>query len=326
MKAAREAVRHFERGGAHRVAGRLKEAEAEFRLALAAAPGDATIEYALGTSLLAQGRYRDGFPLFERRHEVPQFRNVKPALPFPEWRGEALKGASLAIWPEQGFGDQIQCARFAPILKAQGADVTLLCSPALVRLFEPLGVRVVGASGAVAFPDPDAWVMCMSIAGRLGLESHEIPGGAYLSDRASPRGKGDLRIGLVTRGNPSHANDRHRSLSDKDAARLRTLPGELVDLDPAASGAKDFADTADIIAGLDLVISVDTAVAHLAGAMGKSTWLLAPAHNTDWRWGVKGETTCWYDSLRLFRQERPGDWSAPIAAVEHAAQALAEAR
>jgi hypothetical protein len=324
MQAIDRAQRHHERGGAHKVAGRLKAAEQEFRAALALDPTRAASRYALGITLLGQGRYPEGFPFFESRHQVPEFRNHKPDLPFPEWRGESVAGRRIVIWPEQGLGDQIQFARFGPILKAMGADVTLLCAPALARLFQRLGIRVVAASGAVEFPDPDAWVMCGSIAGRLGLTVAGLPAGPYLSAGSvapAPRRARLLRVGVATRGNPNHANDQHRSLGKAEVDRLLALPVEFVSLHPEDTGAKDFQDTADLIAGLDLVISVDTSVAHLAGAMGQEVWTLIPAFNTDWRWMQGRSDSPWYPSMRLFRQAAPSGWTEVIDAI---AAALSE--
>jgi len=310
---------HHHLGALRAGQGRLDEAEAAYRRALALAPGAAGTQRLLATLLLSQGRFAEGFALFEARHLLPGM--GKPDLPFPEWRGEDLAGKRLLIWPEQGFGDQIQFARFAPILQARGVDVTLLCRPALARLFAgSLGVRVLAAEGSVDFPDPDGWVMAGSLAGRLGITPQTVPGRPYLrASSAWPRRlAGDFKIGLATRGNPAFVNDANRSLPPAQAARLERLPGAVVDLDPARTGAGDFADTAALIDQLDLVIAVDTAVAHLAGAMGKPCWLLLSALGADWRWLRERTDTPWYPSMRLFRQSAPGDWDPVLQAVERA--------
>ncbi|HEV2532818.1 hypothetical protein [Phenylobacterium sp.] len=304
---------HHHLAGIHRRRDRLDLAEAEYRKTLTLAPGADATARILGTLLLSQGRFAEGFALFEARHQLPAM--AKPALPFPEWRGEPLLGKRLLIWPEQGFGDQIQFARFAPVLQAQGAEVTLVCAPALHRLFDgALGVRTLAAAGAIDFPDPDYWVMAGSLAARLGVTPETIPAEPYLRalDPAPPLGEG-FKIGLMTRGNPAHDNDVHRSLSPTDAQRLRALPARIVELDPAASGARDFADTAAIVGGLDLVISVDTAVAHLAGAMGRPTWVLLPAIETDWRWLRDRADSPWYPAMRLYRQQPGEGWGPAIA-------------
>jgi tetratricopeptide (TPR) repeat protein len=307
-----DAEPHHHLAGLHRRAGRLDLAEAEYRRTLSLAPGAAATARVLATLLLSQGRFAEGFTLFEARHALPAM--AKPALPFPEWRGEDPAGKQLLIWPEQGFGDQIQSARFAPVLQAMGAQVTLICAPALQRLFAAsLGVPVIAAAGAVEFPDPDYWVMSGSLAARLGVTAETIPAKPYLrapEAAALPAGDG-LKAGLMARGNPAHENDAHRSLGSDDARRLRDLPVRIVDLDPAATGARDFADTAAIVDRLDLVISVDTSVAHLAGAMGKPCWVLLPAIETDWRWLRERADSPWYPSVRLYRQG-PGDGWGPV--------------
>lgn len=318
MRASDLAEHHHNLGGAHKIAGRLKEAEAEFRRALELDPTRATTKYALGVVLLGLGNYSEGWILYEYRHQVPEFRNLKPKLPVPEWYGEDVKGKSIVIWPEQGFGDQIQFARFAPVLRDLGASVTLFCSPALKRLFDLLDVNVIAASGAVEFPDPDGWVMCGSVAGRLGITPSNIPSTPYLRMPRAENSAKAKRIGLMPRGNPHHPNDVNRSLSAAMAERLASLPGTTLSIHPEDTGCKDFKETAEIISGLDLVISVDTAVAHLAGAMGVECWTLLPTPNTDWRWIEGRDDTPWYPSMRLFRQAPTGDWSSTIEHIESA--------
>lgn len=299
--------------------GRLGDAEAAFRRVLDLAPGAPSTALELGQLLLSQGRYDEGFAHFEGRFGLTPAR-AKPALPFPEWRGEDVAGKKLLIWIEQGYGDQIQFARFAPRLKAMGADVTLLCLQPLERLFAAnLGVRVIATSGAVEFPDPDYWVMACSIAWRLGIGPEDIPAAPYLRPigevQLGDRRPGEFRVGLMARGNPGHANDANRSLPADQAARLAQMPARVVDLDPASTGARDFADTAALIDELDLVVSVDTSVAHLAGAMGKPCWVLLPAIGCDWRWFRDRTDSPWYPTLRLYRQPAGGDWGPTVGRV-----------
>lgn len=302
--------------------GRLEEAEGPLRKAHALAPDNEQTRLALAGCLLAQGRYAEGWPLFEARHVVAiPAGGGKPEHPQPEWRGEPLAGRRLMIWPEEGFGDQIQFARFAPWLAAQGAEVFLLTPPPLARLFQQSfpNVQVVATQGRVDIPEPDYWVMSASVAGRAGVDLGNLPAEPYLTAPQATTPKG-ARIGVVTRGQPNHGNDAHRSLPPDLGQRLLDLPGA-VSLAPADTGAQDFADTAALIAGLDLVISVDTSVAHLAGALGKPVWILLPHVGTDWRWMRDRSDSPWYPTARLFRQPAKGGWAPLVDEVVKAAQA-----
>lgn len=307
---------HHHLGGLQARLGRLDLAEAAYRRVLQLAPAAGPTKRVLAVLLLSQGRFEEGFALFEARHELASM--AKPEMPWPEWRGEPIAGKRLLIWPEQGFGDQIQAARFAPVVAARGARVTLLCAPALQRLFAGslTGVEVAAAAGQVNVPDPDYWVMSGSLAARLGVTVETIPGAPYLRPVSEwpPLGDG-FRIGLAWRGNPAYENDANRSLPEAEARRLSALPARVVDLDPAASGARDFADTAAIMRQLDLVISVDSAPAHLAGALGRPCWTLLPAAFTDWRWLRERTDTPWYPSMTLYRQQPDEPWSAVVDRV-----------
>jgi len=314
----RDAEPHHLLAGMLAATGALRGAEAEYRRTLELAPSAASTARVLATLLLSQGRYAEGFALYEARHAAPHL--AKPPLPYPEWTGQDLAGKRLLIWPEQGFGDQIQFARFAPILQRAGVDVTLLCAAPLTRLFAGcLGVRVLSAEGEVEFPAPDHWVMTCSLAARMGVEPATIPGAPYLHALDPPpgpaaEGPAGARIGVMTAGNPTNLNDANRSLPPEVAARLADLPGA-VDLGPARTGARDFADTAAILAGLDLVITVDTAVAHLAGAMGKPVWILIPDTGADWRWLRRRTDSPWYPTARLYRQGAADSWAAVVERV-----------
>ena len=287
--------------------GRHAEAETVYRAALAADAEDPVIRLQLAFLLLRDGRLAEAWPLFEARLLRPGA-NPKPRLSFPEWRGQPV--SSLLIWHEQGLGDQIQFARYARLL-SDGMRVSLMCHPALTRLFTPLGVTLIPTAGEVDLPRHDAWVLAGSIPLLLGTTLETIPSGLFVPSTASGTG-----VGLATKGNPGHWNDANRSLPKAAAQALGALSGA-VSLDPADTGARDMRDTADIIDGLDLVISVDTSVAHLAGAMGKPCWLLLP-YKADWRWLRDRTDSPWHPSIRLFRQAAPGDWGGVIAEVGEA--------
>jgi hypothetical protein len=281
-------------------------AEAALRRLLHLAPNRPALRYELSRALIAQGKFAEGWPLFEARET--RRASAAHTLPFPEWQGEPLAGKRLLVWREQGFGDQIQMARFLPRLGAQ--TIVYAGLPQLERLFQqlPLDYAVVG-SGGNTLPACHYWTLPFSLPTRLGLAPETIPTAPYLAGR--PRATGG-RIGLAWRGNAQP--DPSRSLSPEAAARLQALPGA-VSLHPEESGAVDFQDTADLVAGLDLVISVDTSVAHLAGAMGKPVWLLLPALREDFRWMTGGTRSPWYPSMRLFRQPQAGDWDSVVNEV-----------
>lgn len=302
-------------GVMHTSLGQFEAAEQAYLAALEAAPRAAFPRHALARLWLAQGRYAEAWPLFEARREIPSLKIPSPNLPYPEWRGEDLAGKRLLILSEQGLGDQIQLARFIPTLRARGAEITYFGLASLASLLDGMGAKVLTSLPAGRVPAADYWTMSFSLPLRLGVTLETLSGAPYL-EVAGPRVGG---VGVVTRGNPGHANDRNRSLTGAPAARLAALG---LDLTPDSTGARDFRDTARIVAGLDLVIAVDTSIVHLAGALGKPCWVLLPTMDVDWRWGLTGETTAWYDTLKLYRQETAGDWSPVLDRVEADLSAL----
>lgn len=304
------------------------EAERVLRRALAIEPGNAAAHHALATTLLAQGRYPEAGPHYAARFSLPQLGLKKPeGLPCPQWSGEALAGKRVVVFPEMGFGDQLQQARFAGLMRDRGAEVTLLCLPGLERLLaESLpGVRVIAARGSVDFSDPDAWMMSSDLMFLPGVTLETLPNAPYLrTDQPTPTLPDGYKIGLVTAGNPVHKNDANRSLPPALAGQLRTsLPGHVISLAPEATGARDFADTAALIRGLDLVVTVDTSVAHLAGGLGKRALVLIPALNTDWRWMHDREDSVWYPSLRLYRAHPTTGWAPALERLVRDVQAEA---
>lgn len=332
---------------------RHAEAEAQFRELVRRDPGDAEARFKLGGLLLSLGRFEEGWPYYEARYDPSRKDAPEPIrFGFPQWRGEPLEGRSILVWFEQGYGDEIQFCRYVPLLKAQGAaQVTVVCKPPLEPLLGSLAGldRLAPAAGVQEIEDHDCWTYLMSIPYRLGTRLETVPAQVpYLSVTAERRARwaarippAGLRVGLVWKGNPDLANDKNRSLPGLEALRpLWDVPGvtfvsmqkgadeaaaanppadqPLVDLGAAA---EDFADTAAMMDGLDLVISVDTASAHLAGALGKPCFCLIPAEGMDWRWMVGRSDSPWYPSLRLFRRRRGESWD-PV--VQEVAAALAE--
>lgn len=292
-------------GNQARFAGEAATAETAYRAALKMRPDNAPVMANLGLLLLSVGRYAEGWPLYEARKLIHQ--PDIPPPPLPEWRGEPLAGKSLLVWAEQGLGDEIQMARFIAPLKAMGARVTLACSPPLVRLFKSLKVPVLAITPQLKLPRADFQVLMMSLPARLALTLETLSGAPYLAAPATLRTGG---TGFVWKGNPQHPNDAARSLPSPEVLGPLAAWTTLVDLQTPTG---DFLDTARRIQGLDRVITVDTAMAHLCGALGVPCWVMLPAHWTDWRWMRGRDDSPWYGSVRLWRQEVAGDWAGVVA-------------
>lgn len=284
-----------------------EEAEQVARAGLLRFPNRADLRTTLAFSLLMQGRYREGFREAEGRDG--RIKSPLKTLGYPEWDGP-ISGKSILVCGEQGLGDEIQFARFIKPLRELGAArITLVCWPQLVGAFQDVGADlVVGREGTVSLPKHDCWTMAGSIPHRLGLDLADISGAPYLT--AEPRSRGG--IGLVERGNPLHGNDAHRSIP-RGMLQEAFPRGRL--LEPEG----DVYDSLCRIAGLDLLITVDTSWAHMAGALGVPCWVLLPYRGLDWRWLRDRSDSPWYSSLRLFRQPEPGDWGSVVQAVREAA-------
>jgi hypothetical protein len=288
----------FRQAAAFNSEGRFELAEGVYREIMERWPDDPRAPYTLSTHLLSRGAYEEGWALYESRSLVPETGIKRPRVSYPEWDGADV--GSLLIFPEQGLGDQIMFARYIPLLVARGIRVTLLCSPTLVRLFAGLGAQVVPASGEVTLPRHDAWCLIGSLPHHVG----GIPPAPYLPGTQDGAG-----TGLCTHGNPKHVNDANRSMPDSARSLLKD-GWPFISLHPEDSGVGDFQESADLLNQLNLVVSVDTSVAHLAGAVGKETWLLLPAIGTDWRWGRFETSTPWYPTMRIIRQGVAETWEA----------------
>ena len=315
--------------------GMWEQAAEALQRACAIDPNNAFARYTLGGVLLTLGRYEEGLPaLLGGRHSVvPEIR-----LPGPVWRGEALRDAddgspgTLLLHCDGGLGDAIMYARYIPFCAAR-VRVAMAGPPSLARLFGTLP-GLAQYAGAPPLPRYHAHLPLGHLPLVWATAQRTVPASIpYLSaDPAlAARFAGRLaalpgrRVGLAWAGNPAYPGDADRSVPPAALAPLLAVPGiSFVSLQVGAAAAPgggladwtaelaDFADTAALIAGLDLVISVDTAVAHLAGALGKPVWLLN-RFNTDWRWGLERRDCAWYPTLRQFRQLRLGEWNEPLA-------------
>jgi len=320
--------------------GDVNGAFQEFERALAIAPELPDAHWNRGLAHLVSGALKDGFEGYEYRWRLPEFTPRHTDIPL--WQGETLEGKSILIHSEQGFGDTLQFVRYTDALKTQGAEVYLETHAPLCRLLEGMPSLNGVVQRGDGLPDVDVQLPILSLAHRLGtsLETvpKEIPYIPFNPDAAPDLGvTSGLNIGLAWAGRPTHKNDIYRSVSLDVLKPLFELSGatwvslQIDERHDAAISADfpirdlrpqitDFADTASAIGALDLVISVDTAVAHLAGALGKNVWILLP-FAPDWRWLINREDSPWYPSARLFRQQSAGDWGEVIrrvaAALEH---------
>lgn len=309
--------------------GRVEEALSEVETVLAAAPDHAEAHWNRALLLLQAGAYPEGWHEYEWRWKKRSFTSPVRDFAQPQWQGEPLSGKSILIHAEQGFGDTIQFCRYLPLLAAAAARVVFECQAPLVPLMRGLcsGLEVVPQGAAL--PHCDFHLPLMSLPLVHGTTLAAIP--APVSYLQAPAGRlpfwhsvvpggSELRIGLCWSRKPFPNPDRCcpapllGKLAGIGGARLFSLqvdyrgdvppPLQMIDL---TSQLRDFADTAALISCLDLVISVDTAVAHLAGALGKECWLLL-SEDCDWRWLRGREDSPWYPAVRLLRQKTPGDW------------------
>ncbi|MDE2335304.1 MAG: tetratricopeptide repeat protein, partial [Rhodospirillales bacterium] len=311
--------------------GRPDEAIAACDAAIALRPDFAQAYWNRSFAHLLAGDFARGWADYEWRRRHPRFAGDFSRSAAPAWPGEDLGGRTLLVEAEQGLGDTIQFARFVPALRARGGRVVLAVAPALRRLLASLAETADRESP----PPHDLRVDQLSLPLLMATTLDTIPPAPYLvADSAAvqqwhlalPRRP---RVGLVWAGNPSHSNDRRRSLPlgalhallrDPRLGHIQFIAlqrgpreGEY-DLPAPLPPTGDFVDTAALVAALDHVVSIDSSVAHLAGALGVAVSLLLPAA-PDWRWLLDRNDSPWYAGHRLYRQSRPGDWAPAIAAI-----------
>jgi tetratricopeptide (TPR) repeat protein len=323
-----------------RVIGQLDEALAASHRAVALDRNDPLVRFNHAHVLLMNGHLADGFEEFRWGRKCREWSEGYPALAEPEWQGEALAGRTLLLYAEAGLGDTLQFVRYLPMLAKEGGPIVLQVQPPLVPLLRAnRGVTVIARGEPL--PRFDLHLPLMDLPRVFGTTLETIPAAipylrpdpAKLSRwRSALDDETALRVGVVWAGNPRHKGDRQRSLPAEELLPRLVMPGvklfslqkdlraadapavaalgrDIVDL---ALRLGDFSDTAAAVTALDLVIAVDTSVAHLAGALGRPVWTLLP-YALDWRWLRDREDTPWYPSMRLFRQRAPLAWDDVVA-------------
>lgn len=330
-------------GAAIGAQGRFSEEEPHYRHALTLDVNHADAQHSLALLHLRRGEFEQGWTLYLTRWRASKYTPIKvPGI--AEWAGEPLTGRTLLLVGEQGHGDQLQFVRYAAVLERMGAAVDVLAPSNIAELVG--GVRGVRR---VLLEKPqegyDFWTPMMSVPHHVAGVAPGVPAdvpylrvsGARIGDwpqRVADLAGGRRRVGVVWAGSPTFANDRFRSMPLAALAPLADAPGiawfslqkgaartqlEGAALNPhdLTGQVHDFADTAALIDQLDLVITVDTSVAHLAGALGKPVWVMLPK-NYDWRWMLDRDDSPWYPTMRLFKQTTLGDWTDVTEAVRKA--------
>jgi Flp pilus assembly protein TadD len=345
---------HYNLGGALKAKGQLEQAIDAYRRAIALRPDFADAHFNLALALLLQGDFLRGWEEYEWRWRNRDFRAARRSFPQPQWDGGPLEGRTILLHTEQGFGDSLQFIRYLPLVAERGGRVIVRCREGLRRLLQTMCADVPVLEKDQTLPAFDVHCPLLSLPHLFATDLASIPGNVpYLHADVAEAGVWrerlaacvpSLKVGLVWAGSPTHRNDRNRSMKLASLTTLARVPGvRFVSLQKgeAAAEAKsppegmelldptdelnDFADTAALIAALDLVIAVDTSVVHLAGAMGKPVWVLLP-FAPDWRWLLDRNDSPWYPTMRLFRQQRAGEWDPVVAEVRSELEALAEGR
>jgi tetratricopeptide (TPR) repeat protein len=328
--------------------GRYREARADYETAIKLDPNNLVARFDLGNLLLLQGEFGPGWEGYEYRWSALSLIPFERVLGLPLWAGERLEKKTILLLAEQGLGDTIQFMRYAPLVAERGGRVVVAVRPPLVALTR--GLAGVDSVCSTEDPAPKADFCCplMSLPRIFRTVPATIPAQVpYLA--ADPErvahwraqlGQGGRKIGICWQGNPNNPIDRKRSAGLRAFAELAAIPGvRLISLqkdfrqeqiasmsgglpietlgDDFDSGPDGFLDTAAVMMALDLVISVDTSIAHLAGALARPVWVALP-YVPDWRWLLEREDSPWYPTMRLFRQSRAGDWGAPFARIAEA--------
>jgi hypothetical protein len=361
LQSGLEAIRHSPDTAAHRVElalthltrGERDLASLRYREALAREPENPAAHMGLGELLLSLGEYPPGWMEYFWRNKLDQARGTLPKMSAAQWNGMKLPGGTLLLVADQGFGDMIQFARYIPWVKQRVPNLVIGWGPEVTALLgKHPDINLCFAKWTEA-PPHDAYALLSSLPQLFGTELHSIPAPIpYMTmdesriahwrarlNAAFPKKR--LRVGLAWSGRPTHPNNLRRSMRletlapilatpgvdfvslqkpfpDEDRPYAQTLPNFL-DL---SADLTDFAETGAVIKTLDILVAVDTAVVHLAGAIGAEAWVLVP-EPADWRWLLDRADSPWYPTLKLFRQRRAAEWAPVLAEVAQALRARA---
>jgi hypothetical protein len=316
--------------------GRHEDAIRVWSDMLARNPACSRARYYRSMTYLLLGQYKQGFLEYEARLDLPGYVPHDLLVGKEEWDGSALDGKTLLIYPEQGMGDVLQHLRYVGECKARGARTMVVCHPPLASVLETVpDIDLVVPDGTPLPEQFDVYISALSLPYALAMEPIAPPLQLRVPVRplAQLTQAGGLKVGVCWKGSPGHDRDAERSI--EPAAFWGGLAGiEGVSFfslqlgDEAGASApslapyiQDFGDTASLVQQLDLVVTVDTSLVHLSGALGVPTWVLV-THLPDWRWGLSGETSVWYPSVKVYRQPAPGDWAAVLAEVKKGLQNL----
>ena len=319
--------------------GRIAESIVSYYKCLQVNPQEVYAHAGLAWALLTQGNLKQGFTEYEWRLQTEEL--SRRTFTQPAWDGSFLNGETLLLHAEQGFGDSIQMLRYLPWIQEKGANIILECRQPLHRLFALVpGLETIVAPGE-EIPEHDRHISLMSIPHLRQTGITTIPTPLTLElpplpeHQTLPATPSKTKVGIVWQGHPEHKQNHRRScplselsaIFDTPNAEFYSLQKDVEESDrnllethnihPFPDNCQDFLDTAQIIRQLDLVVTIDTAVAHLAATLGKPTWVLLH-FSCDWRWMLVRLDSPWYPSIRLFRQSQPQDWSTVIAQVKQA--------
>ncbi len=320
--------------------GKIDEAIAAYNKALTINPEHVDVRYNLGLAQLLMGDFENGFENYKLRWQTAQLSRYRRPYQQPLWNGQDLKGQTLFLYPEQGLGDFIQFSRYVSLAAKKAERVIVEVPTALACLYPSLpGADVVIETGQSP-GDFDVHFPMLDLPGLFTTNPQSIPASQrYLvaADELTEKWRNRLsvhkkfRVGLIWAGRPGHSNDKNRSIDpaliaplleidgvkffslqvERDGEAAKVFGPKVIDL---AADLTNFAETAALMSNLDLIISVDSSPAHLAGALGCPVWTLLP-YLPDWRWGMNRDDSPWYPNMRLLRQQKHGDWQAVIERV-----------